>query len=158
MKRTFILQQGLEPPNHPVAESLLYSALQFQPRLVGALLVIGMVFQSPVIFLAVGAALLSSAIAPLWNPFNALCNFTFGIRRGPLLLRSAPPRRFAEAMAGSFGLSIWTLWTLGYSDAAPGLAAVFLLANAAVIFRGFCFGSYLFWRLRGTSGHPHCCN
>jgi hypothetical protein len=148
MKRSFILQQGLQPPKDPVAESMLYSSLQFQPRLVGVLALTGVAFQSSKIFLAIGAVLLCSAIAPRRNPFNALYSYTFGAKRGLLLLRSTPPRRFAEAMASSFALGIGTLWTLEHNNAALGLAGVFLLANVAVVFRGFCFGAYLFWRLR----------
>src|SRR5262245_48842300 len=147
MKRNFILQQGLQPPNDPVAEAMLYSALQFQPRLIGALALTGVAFQSSKTFLAIGAVLLCSAVAPRRNPFNALYNYTFGAKRGLLLLRSASPRRFAEAMTSSFAIGIGTLWALEHNNAALGLAAVFVLANAAVALRGFCFGAYLFWRL-----------
>src|SRR5215831_14288629 len=124
MRRSFILQQGLEPPNDPVAESMLHAALQFQPRLIGALVLAGVVFQSSTIFLAIGAALLCSAIAPRWNPFNVLYNFTFGASRGTILLRSASPRRFAEAMASFFALGIGVLLALDHSNAAMGVAAV----------------------------------
>jgi hypothetical protein len=36
-KRNFILQQRLNAPDDPESESILYSALQFQPRLIGGL-------------------------------------------------------------------------------------------------------------------------
>src|SRR5262245_19704650 len=148
MKRNFILQQGLQPPKDPVAESTLFWALQFQPPLIGALTLTGVAFQSSKIFLAIGAVLLCSAIAPRRNLFNALYNYMFGAKRGLFLLRSTPQRRFAEAMASSFALGIATLRTLEYNNDALGLAGLFLLANAAVVFRGFCFGAYLYWRLR----------
>src|SRR5262245_59431834 len=75
-RKIFIVQQGLVAPDDPEQESILYSALQFQPRLIGALVLVGLALQTSEVFLAVGAALFCSAIAPGWNPFNALYNHT----------------------------------------------------------------------------------
>jgi hypothetical protein len=148
-KQHFILQQGLDPPGDPESESILYSALQFQPRFIGVLVLAGVAFQSPAIFFLLGAALSCSAIAPRWNPFNALYNYTLGARRGSFLLRSAPPRMFAEAIAGCLALAIAALAALGQSGAAVVLEAVFVLANASAVFSGFCLGAFLFFRLKG---------
>ncbi len=147
-KRNFILQQGLDLPNDPDSVSRLYSALQFQPRLIGVLVLTGAGFQLPEIFFAIGGALLCSAIAPRWNPFNALYNYTFGAKRGLFMLRSAPPRMFAEAMGGSLAVGIAVLLVLGQSGAALVLEGVFVLANAAAVFSRFCFGTFLFCRLK----------
>jgi hypothetical protein len=147
-KRSFILQQGMDPPDDPEQESILYSALQSQPRLIGALIVSGVCLQSPGIFFAVGAALLCSAIEPRWNPFNALYNYTSGTKRGLFLLRSAQPRIFAEAMGGSLAVAIAIL--LAFEQTGPALLfeGLFLLANAAVVFSRFCFGAVLFAGLK----------
>jgi hypothetical protein len=143
-KKNFILEQGLRAPDDPGSASMLYAALQFQPRLIGALVLIGVGFQAPELFLALGAALLCSALAPRWNPFNALYNYPLGSKRGSFLLRSAPPRIFAEAMAGCLAVTIGALLARGHDRSALLLEGVFVLANAAVVFRQFCFGAFLF--------------
>src|SRR5262249_34951278 len=89
------------------------------------------------------------AIAPGWNPFNALYNHTAG-KRHSLWLRSLPPRMFAEAMAGSVALGIGVLLALGQSGPAILLESVFLIGNAAAVFAGFCSGAALFFRLRDS--------
>jgi hypothetical protein len=149
----FIRQQGLDAPPDPKSESILYSALQFQPRLIGVLVLTGVGFQLPAIFLAVGAALLCSAIVPRWNPFNALYNYTLGAKRGWFLFRSAPPRVFAEAMAGCISAGIGVLLILGQRGGALALEAVFLMANAAAIFSRFCFGACLFYWLKNQGAN-----
>ena len=143
-KNIFIVQQGLNAPTNPDSTAILYEALQFQPRLIGALILIGVGFQSPGIFVALGAVLLCSAILPRRNPFNALYNHAFGARRGSFLLRSAPSRRFSEAIAGSLALGIGLLLAFGHRWSALALESVFVLANAAVVFSGFCLGAFLF--------------
>ena len=155
-KKSFILQQGLDAPENVDSESLIHEALQFQPRLIGALILIGVGSQSPQIFAVLGAILLCSAIVPRSNPFNALYNRTIGTRRGSFLLRSAPPRRCSEAIAGSLALSIGALLAFGHNWPALALEGVFVLANAAVVFSGFCFAALLFsWYQSAWSGLRH---
>jgi hypothetical protein len=79
-KRNFILQQGL---SEPVAETcpLQYSALLFQPRVIGLWLVVAVIMQKPSWFFALAALLWWSALAPRLNPFDALYNWTLA-RRG----------------------------------------------------------------------------
>src|SRR5689334_5717550 len=91
-KRNFILQLGVTPPDDPESEAMLYSALQFQPRVVGGLTLAAAALQSPEIFFLLGAALLWSAVAPRWNPFNGVYNSTLGKRR-VALLPSPTPRK-----------------------------------------------------------------
>lgn len=147
-KDLFIRQQGLDAPPDPESEAIMYSALQFQPRLIGVLALAGVGLHSAAILLAVGATLLCGAIAPRWNPFNALYNYTLGAKRGSFLLRSAPPRVFAEAMAGCLAVSIGVLLIFGQSGCAVVLETVFLTANATAIFSRFCFGACLFYWLK----------
>ncbi|MCL5278606.1 MAG: DUF4395 domain-containing protein [Planctomycetes bacterium] len=101
-ERNFILQQGFEEPA-PQTYHLQYSALVVQPRVVGLTLLLGILLQSPVVFLALAAVLWWGALLPPWNLFDAVCNRTAGARPGAVRLGPAPaPRRFAQGMAGSF--------------------------------------------------------
>ena len=157
-KRDFILQQGFHIPDDPKTESTLFAALQFQPRLIGGLILAGVALQSPGIFLAVGAALWFSAAAPRWNPFNMLYNYTLGSKRRLFLLLSPSPRVFSEALAGSLAVVIAVSLALGYRSTAMVLAGIFVLANSAVVFSKFCFGAALFSRLKCSGWISSSCN
>jgi hypothetical protein len=149
LKQNFIRQQGFEDPQSEGC-TLQFSALLFQPRLVGLWAFLGVVFQSPVVFLALGATLWWSALAPAWNPFEQIYNATFGSRPGALRLGQDPsPRRFAQGMAATFSLGIGTLLWLQQRLAAYALEAVFLLAIGALVFGGFCLGSFVFHLING---------
>jgi hypothetical protein len=150
-RRNFILQQGLEEPS-PELCPVQYSALQFQPRVVGAVLLVGVGLQSATVFLALSALLWWSALLHRWNPFDALYNRAFGARPGVVSLRPAPaPRRFAQGMAGTFALAIGVSLLGGWRAAAYVLEGVFVAAVAALVFGGFCFGSFVFHLLRGRA-------
>src|SRR5262245_4974698 len=103
--RNFILQQGLREPGAGAC-STPYSALLFQPRLVGCWIVVATVLRSPALFLALAAVLWWSAWAPRWNPFDALYNRTVGRASGTTLGAAPAPRRFAQELAGLFALAI----------------------------------------------------
>jgi Domain of unknown function (DUF4395) len=150
-KRNFILQQGLQEPSPDISPAQ-YSALQFQPRVVGAVLLVGVVLQSAAVFLALSALLWWSALLHRWNPFDAVYNSTLGARPGAVSLRPAPaPRRFAAGMAGTFALAIGVSLLLGWRAAAYVVEAVFVAAVAALVFGGFCLGSFVFHLLRGRA-------
>lgn len=151
VKRNFILQQGFNDPQ-PEACPLQYSALHFQPRLVGLLILVGVMLQSPTIFLFLSAVLWWSALLPKWNPFDALYNITLGVRPGTIRLTSAPgPRRFAQSMAGTFALAIGALLLLQWKLTALVLEALLLVAIATLVFGGFCLGSFVFHLFRGRA-------
>ena len=148
-ERYFILQQGVEEPA-PDACAARYRSLIFQPRIVGILVLFGVLLQSPAFFLALGAILWWSAFRPRWNPFDALYNATRGFGPGTLRLSAAPPpRRFAQGMAGTFALLIGTFLILEWRLAAFVLEALMLAAVAAIVFGRFCLGSFLYHLLRG---------
>jgi len=148
-RRNFILQQGLQEPS-PELCPVQYSALQFQPRVVGVVLLVGVVLQSAAVFLVLSALLWWSALLHRWNPFDAVYNRTFGARRGAVSLRPAPAaRRFAQGMAGTFALAIGVSLLVDWRAAAYVLEGVFVAAVAALVFGGFCFGSFVFHLLRG---------
>jgi hypothetical protein len=150
-ERNFILQQGLEEPvprdTHPRFEALL-----FQPRLIGLAVIVGVAFQSPAVFLGLGAVLWWNALLPRLNPFDALYNLTLGARPGAIHLRPAPaPRRFAQGMAGTFALAIGVMLRLELFITSYVLEVSLGAAIAALIFGRFCVGSYIYHLLRGET-------
>lgn len=149
--RNFILQQGLEPPAGAGCH-LQSTALLFQPRVVGPVVLVGILLQSPLLFLVLGAVLWWSALVPRLNPFDAAYNATFGKRPGATRLSPAPaPRRFSQGMAGTFGLAIGAALLLQWQSLAYVLQAFFLVAAAAIGLGKFCLGSFIFHVLRGRS-------
>jgi Domain of unknown function (DUF4395) len=148
--RNFILQQGL---CEPAAETCLhqYSALLFQPRLVGVLVLVAAILRAPLLFLALGAVLWWSALAPRLNPFDALYNRTLARRSSATLTSAPPPRRFAQFLAGSFALTIGVSLALGWRMAALVLEGFFIIAVGALVFGGFCLGSFVFHLLCGRA-------
>jgi Domain of unknown function (DUF4395) len=165
-KRNFILQQGLDTP---VQEScpVRFSALMFQPRLVGSVILLAVIFQSSAIFLILSGILWWNVLVPRMNPFDGVYNRTLAQRPGAVRLDPAPsPRRFAQGMAGSFALAIGVLLLLQRGTAALVLQVLLLTALSALIFGRFCLGSFLYHLLRGRSafaigtlpwkGERHC--
>jgi hypothetical protein len=89
------------------ASNLLYSALMFQPRIIGALVVLGIVYQSSWLFLVLSAVLLWNALVPTHNLFDAIYNHAVADPRGLPRLSAAPaPRRFAQSMARTLAVAI----------------------------------------------------
>ena len=149
VKRNFILQQGLQEP--PAASCpLQYSALLFQPRLVGLIVLVAVIFQEPRVFLALAGVLWWCALVPRLNPFDALYNVTLARRPGGIALGAAPaPRRFSQGMAGSFALAIGISLIVGWKTTAIILEVFLVVAVGALAFGGFCLGSFIFHLLRG---------
>ncbi len=152
VERNFILQQGFPEPT--VASCpLQHSALLFQPRLVGLVILVAVLLQSAFIFLALAAVLWWSALFPRWNPFDALYNRIVAVRTGRIALSPAPtPRRFAQGMAGTFALAIGVSLLMGWHVTAIVLEIILVLAVAALVFGSFCLGSFVFHLLRGRLG------
>ena len=150
-KRNFILQQGLDEPV-PATCSSQYSALHFQPRLVGPWVVLGIVFQSASIFFALAAVLWWGALFPRLNLFDALYNWALSRFTGFPLAPAPAPRRFSQGMAGTFALAIAVSLTLHWRIAAFVLEGMFLTAVVALVFGGFCLGSFFFHLFGGRAG------
>jgi hypothetical protein len=109
--------------------------------------IIGAILEAPMIFMALWITLWLSAFFPRWNPFEAVYNrFSSRFR----LFTAPPPRRFAQWLAGSMALAIALLLRAGYRRAAIAIESSLLAAVAAILFRGFCFGSWMFHRLTGS--------
>ncbi len=151
-RRNFILQQGLDAPAQEGCPAR-FSALMFQPRVVGSVLLLAVILQSPTIFLVLSGVLWWNVLLPRLNPFDGIYNRTLGARPGAVRIDPAPPpRRFAQGMAGSFALAIGALLLLGAGAAAVVLQVLLLGALAALVFGRFCLGSFLYYLLRGQSG------
>ena len=101
------------------------------------------ILQAPLVFFALAAVLWWGALAPRLNPFDALHNCTLG-RRGTTLAAAPAPRRFAQFLAGSFALAIGVSLALGWRTTALVLEGFFIVAIAALVFFGFCLGSFVF--------------
>jgi hypothetical protein len=151
LKLNFVHQQGFNDVQ-PQSCTLQFSALLFQPRLVGLWSLFGIVLQSPIVFLTLSATLWWCVLFPKWNPFEHLYNATFGSQMGAVRLGRAPaPRRFAQGMAGTFTLAIAMLLMFDQRFAAYALEALLLLALGALVFGGFCLGSFVYQVVTGRS-------
>jgi Domain of unknown function (DUF4395) len=140
----FVRLQGLREAS---AESCGYQfpALMLQPRIIGVLVLLGVLFQNWVYFLALAIVLWWNVILPRLNPFDALYYRVVAKRRGVPRLGPAPgPRRFAQGMAGTFMAAIAACLYAGSRGVAWGLEAFLLAALGALIFARFCLGSYIF--------------
>ncbi|HSD73017.1 MAG TPA: DUF4395 family protein [Thermoanaerobaculia bacterium] len=150
-KRNFILQQGFDDPPRESC-GVRYSALMFQPRIILGIVVVGILFQSGLLFLILSAVLGWSALFPRWNPFDAVYNATLGSRPDALRLTSAPPaRRFAQGLAGGLALAAGAFLLRGSRVAAFFFEGFLLAAVLTLAFGGFCFGSFVFHLLRGRT-------
>jgi Domain of unknown function (DUF4395) len=150
VKRNFILQQGLTEPEEPTLE-MQYSALQFQPRSVGLVVLLGIIVQSPAIFLALAVILWWGGLAPRWNPFDIFYNFTFGKLPGAYQLNPAPaPRRFAGKMSGTFALVIGIFLLKDWNLAAYVVETIFVFGVISSVFRKFCLPAFMYHAIHGN--------
>ncbi len=138
----FIRQQGFPPQR---ADDELYTALMLQPRIVGATVALGIVVQSPLLFLVLSTALLWSALVPTRNPFDAIYNRAVARPRGLRPLGTAPaPRRFAMGMAGTVALTIGIALLVGATITAWVFEGLFAVAAVQVVFGDLCGAANLF--------------
>ena len=100
----FIRQQGFSTEG---CQEGLFAALMFQPRVIAAGVIASAVLQSPWLFLALSIVLWWGALVPRRNLFDAFINRVMTDRSRLAAMPSAPaPRRFSQAMAGSFALPL----------------------------------------------------
>ena len=143
-KDSFVRHQGFQDAT-PEGCAFRYPALMWQPRVVGVLVLIGLVVQLGSYFLALSALLWWNALLPRLNPFDALYNHLVARPRDLHRLGPAPaPRRFAQGMAGTFMLAIGLALLFGRDTLAWVFEALLVAALVALIFGRFCAGSHLF--------------
>jgi hypothetical protein len=148
----FVRQQGFRDAS-PEACGYQYPALMWQPRAIGILVLVGLVLQAWLYFLALSALLWWNVVLPALNPFDALYNRLVAKPKGVPRLGPAPgPRRFAQAIAGTFMLAIGLSLLSGLSSLSWALEALLLGVLGALIFGRFCLGLYLFLLFTGQAG------
>lgn len=148
----FILQQGFEAAD---ANESLYAALMVQPRIIGGLVALGVLFHSAWLFLVLSAILCWSTLAPTLNPFDVLANHLVARRRGMPPLRIAPaPRRFAQGMSAIVTLAIGAALLVGAERTAWLFEGLMISAVVAVVFGDFCEGAYLYNLVRRGTRRP----
>src|SRR5881409_2304931 len=137
----FMKQQGFtqEPPDRA---ALRFKGLQFQPTIVGSLMLVAILAQSPAIFLLVSALLWLNVLVPAANPFENFYNRFVAGRRGRRPLTPAPgPRRLAQAMAATFMLAAGLTLLQGWKTASYVFQGLIAVAFAALLFGKFCLGA-----------------
>jgi len=133
-KRNFVRQQGIRDADAATC-SRQYPALMLQPRLVGILVVLALIFQNGPFFLALSAILWWNVAVPARNPFDALYNRLVALPKDLPPMTPAPaPRRFAQGMAATFMLAVGVSLLLGWH-------------LAAWILEGFEPGLRITWKL-----------
>ncbi len=144
----FVEQQGFRDANADACVHL-YPALMFQPKLIGVLVLMGLLLQNWLFFLILSAILWWNVLVPHMNPFDALYIRLIALPKGlPRPARAPAPRRFAQGMAGTFMFAIGISLLLGWLTVAWTLEGLLVAALAALIFGKFCLGSYIFHLLR----------
>ena len=145
----FMRQQGF--PDEPAdACNLHFAGLYFQPRIVFPLVIVGIVLQSPWVFLVLSAMLWWNVLLPGFNPFERAYNRLVAAPRGRAPLGAAPgPRRFAQAIAAAFLLGAGASLLTGHAVLAWVFEAFLVVAFSALLFGKFCLGAYVFHLLRG---------
>lgn len=141
-KADFIREQGFTTAH---CDDALYSALMFQPRAIGGVLALSVIFQNAWVFLALAAVLWWSTVVPSHNPFNWLFNLVMTSRgRNAILLETPPPRRFAQGMAGTVALTIGLALVAGAPRVAWAFEGLFAAAAMSPIVRRVCIPAYLY--------------
>jgi uncharacterized protein DUF4395 len=151
----FVRQQGFAEATGATC-GIRYPALAFQPRLIGVLVLAGVIVQSPTLFLILSAVLWWSAFVPALNPFDWLYASLAAARTGRWSVTTARgPRRFAQGMAATFMLVIGVSLLRGWHGVAWVVEATLILAVGALVFGKFCLGSYLFHLITGNRAFAH---
>ncbi len=146
----FMKQQGFtqEPPDRA---TLRFKGLQFQPTIVGSMMLVAILTQSPAIFLLVSALLWLNVLVPAANPFEQVYNRFVARRRGRPPLTPAPgPRRFAQGMAAVFMLAAGLTLLQGWRTASYVFQGLLVVAFAALLLGKFCLGAYVYHLLKGN--------
>ena len=148
----FMRQQGF--PDEPAdACSMRFAGLYFQPRIVFPLVIVGIVLQSPWVFLLLSAVLWWNVLLPGFNPFERAYNRFIDTPRGRVPLGATPgPQRFAQGMAAAFLLGAALSLLAGLPVLAWIFEAFLVVAFSALLFGKFCLGAYVFHLLRGEAG------
>jgi hypothetical protein len=153
--RNFMRQQGFSDEPDAACQ-MHFAGLSFQPRVIAAAVVAGILLGSAELFLILAAVLWWNIVFPRWNVFELFYNRFVAARRGTLRLTPAPaPRRFAQGMAATFMLVTGVALLRGWTVLAWVFAALLVVALAALLFGKLCLGSYVYHLLRGRREFAH---
>ena len=146
----FMKQQGFTP-EPPDRAALRFKGLQFQPTIVGSIMLVAILTQSPAIFLLSSVLLWLNVLVPAANPFENFYNRFVARRRGRPPLTAAPgPRRFAQGMAAVFMLAAGLTLLQGWRTASYIFQGLIAVAFAALLLGKFCLGAYVYHLLKGN--------
>ncbi len=149
-------QQGFAE-EAPDACNMHFAGLYFQPRIVGPLVVAGIVVHlagliipAAALFFILSAVLSWNVALPALNPFERFYNRVLAQRKARAPLTPAPgPRRFAQAIAAAFTLVAGISILEGWNVTAWIFEAFLVAAFSALLFGKFCLGAYVYHLLRG---------
>ena len=145
----FMKQQGFAP-EAPDRAAQRFRGLQFQPTIVGSMMLMAIVTQSAAMFLIFSAILWLNVVAPAANPFENVYNRLVARPRGrPPLTKAPGPRRFAQGMAATFMLAAGLTLLAGWSTLSYVFQGLLAVAFAALLFGKFCLGAYVYHLLKG---------
>lgn len=144
----FVRQNGF-PDADATACAHTFPALMFQPRVVAAVVIVGLWVQAWPVFLSLSLLMWWNVAAPSLNPFDILHNRLAARRGEPRLPPAVGPRRFAQAMAASTTLGVSASLWLGSRPWALLFEAGVVTALTLLLLGRLCLGSYLFHVLRG---------
>jgi hypothetical protein len=100
----FVRQQGFRKQD---ASEQLFAALQFQPKVIGVVLAVGVWLQSAWLFAALAVVLWWCALVPALNVFDLLYNRLIADRLGRRRAAAAPePRRFAQGLPAPLDIRV----------------------------------------------------
>lgn len=153
--RNFMRQQGFTEEPDSVC-NMHFSGLYFQPRIVGSLVVAGVILQffvplaAAALYFFLSVLLWWNVSAPKRNPFEVFYNRVIAAPKGRGLLDPAPgPRRFAQAMAAAFMLIVGVALLQGWMVTAYVFEAMLVMAFSMLLFGKFCLGAYIYHLLHG---------
>ena len=150
----FIREQGFTTDG---CQDGLYSALMFQPRVIAGIVISGVVLQSPWLFLALAAVLWWSALVPRHNPFDAFFNHVLADPMRLAAMPAAPtPRRFSQAVAGTFAMSVAMALFTGASHTAWLIEGVFVAGSMSVVVRRLCLPAHVYHLLWSRTAATPC--
>jgi hypothetical protein len=130
----------------------LYVALMFQPRTILGVVVLGIVLQSPWLFLGLSAALWWATMFPTQNLFDAIYSHGMAYPRGlqPVPTATAA-RRFAQGMAATLALAIGVALLSRATLTATVLEGLFAIGVTTVVVGRVCPPANLYLHLTGTA-------
>mgnify|MGYP006289618707 FL=1 len=149
IENNFLKQQGYEEQDQ---KKIWFNSLQFQPTIVSSLILVGIVLQSPTLFLIISAILWINVLFPSANPFENFYNAYIAPKSDKNRVPPAPgPRRFAQGMAAVFTLVSGVGLLTGLTTLAYVMLGFLVIAFATLIFGKFCLGSYIYHLLQGKT-------